>query len=83
MHRLDALLREATIRVEGFRHRDARVAAGTAHHVGDAEKNFVDHLVGAHAASPPRVLVTRNTDDLRFLGSRVLTPHEARESYGF
>lgn len=83
LRRLDRLLREASTVVEGFRHQDARVAAGTAHQVGDAEENFVDHLVGAHAASPPRILVTRNTDDFRFLGPRVLTPHEVRETYGF
>lgn len=80
---LDRILREVGIEVERFQWDEARTAAWTGVEAGDFSENARDHLIGAHAASPPRILVSRNVDDFGFLGDRVLTPREAREAFAF
>jgi predicted nucleic acid-binding protein len=79
----DHLLEEAGVEVERFERGHARTAAWSGSVMRDFTENARDHMISAHAASPPRVLVTRNVDDFDFLGDRVVTPQKARETFAF
>ncbi len=46
---------------------------------GDFHDHAMDYLIGAHAHTPPLVMVTNNKKDFGFLGSRVWTPEELRK----
>ncbi len=47
----------------------------------DFSLNARDYLIGAHAHTPPLILVTSNKDDFWFLKDRALTPDECMKRY--
>lgn len=81
LDKVQSLLNRTGVTIEWFRPEDGRVAIQTAGMTKDFSENARDHLIGAHAASPPRHLVTENIDDFTFLGDRVLTPRDAMKAY--
>jgi predicted nucleic acid-binding protein len=70
----DATLHRAGVEVEWLRAELADVAIGLGLRHGGWDARARDYLIGAHAASAPRVMVTDNAGDFRFLGDRVRTP---------
>lgn len=70
----DGMLAEHGIDVEWLDRERARTSIELALVHGDWDRNSRDYLIGAHAASPPRLLVTNNLKDFTFLGDRVRTP---------
>ncbi len=48
----------------------------------DFSDNARDYLIGAHAHTPPLILVTSNVEDFWFLEDRVMTPDECMNRYG-
>lgn len=71
---LDAGLARAGVEVEWLTADIARIAVELGLAGGEWERNARDYLIGAHAASPPRLLVTTNVKDFGFLGDRVRSP---------
>lgn len=61
------LLRGLRVRVERTNRDHAALAAIAGANQGDWTQNARDYLIGAHAASPPRVLVTENVKDFTHL----------------
>lgn len=70
----DATLAKAGIEVEWLTQAHAGVAIETGLTARDWDRNSRDHLIAAHASSPPRLLVTWNVSDFRQLRDRVRTP---------
>lgn len=64
---LNELLNKLRVQVE-WTHRDhAALAAQAGASLGDWSDNARDYLIGAHAESPPRILVTENMQDFKHL----------------
>lgn len=70
----EATLRAAGVEVEWLTTDHARLAVELALAQGRFAERARDFLIGAHAASPPRVLVTNDLGDFGFLGRRARTP---------
>lgn len=61
------LLRGLRVRVEPTKRDQGAIAAQSGSHHDDWSENARDYLIGAHAASPPRILVTENVQDFAHL----------------
>lgn len=70
----DGTLVSAGVTVEWLTTDQARLAIEISLAAGGFAQRSRDFLIGAHAASPPRVLVTNNLSDFEFLGDRARTP---------
>jgi predicted nucleic acid-binding protein len=77
---LQASFQVAGVQIEPLTAALARAAAELAAPRGDWERNARNYLIGAHAASPPCVLVTDNAADFDYLGARVRTPAQVTAS---
>ena len=69
-------LRSAGVEIEACFPIHAERAAETGVNQDDFSENARDHLIAAHAHTPPLLLTTYNKKDFRFLGRRVKTPQE-------
>jgi len=71
---VDRLLRSMGIEVEWFRHDEARKAAEIGVLCGNFKEKARDYMIGAHAYTAPRVVITNDVTHFAFLGDRVKTP---------
>lgn len=75
------LLNKLNINVERLDSRIAEHGAIWGSRGKDFSDKARDYLIGAHAHTPPLVLVTDNKDDFWFLEDRVLTPGECMRKF--
>lgn len=76
------LLNKLNINIERLESRIAEYGAICGSEGDDFNDNARDYLIGAHAHTPPLILVTSNVDDFWFLDDRVITPDECMNRYG-
>ena len=79
VERVNELLRRLAIEIEWFLPKHAAIAAQTGWDGKQFTMHARDHMIGAHAATPPHRMITYNKEDFVFLGNRVLTPQEAMD----
>lgn len=76
----NGLLRATGIAVEFMGPREAQLAIELAREAKDFHEHARDYLIGVHALSPPRIMVTENLRHCQFL-ERVVTPLEIQRRH--
>ena len=77
------MFKKLGIEIEWHRPQHARFTANLGVEFKDFKKNARDYLIGGHASTHPRQLITYNKEDFWFLGNRVHEPYDFIKKVGF